>query len=1422
MKTRTVVLGMVLFLAGCISHPQPWVPKGDVADAGMDSRDRNADAKGDIAPSDFRTGDDAVDIPKVDIPADLVEVVDLVTPDVVDMVTPPDVADVATDIEPEDAVDLTEEDICQPDCEDNECGDDGCGGSCGECDDDSNPCTEEWCTEGSCISTDIQGCCQIDADCDDESDCTIDSCEVGKCVYEISSDLEQCATDEACDDCNPCTVDSCVGESCQHSPTAYPCCSTDSDCYDYCATTCAIVQCINYKCYAEPIPDCCSGPGEIDCYDNNECTYDMCVFGKCKHFGPPFSSVFPYIPDLPEYCCSTDDDCDDDNPCTKDHCPTYTYCDPPAYVCTHSKSTGGQCDDGNDATVSDTCVEGQCVGCLPNCEGKDCGDDGCGESCGACAPGYKCQGNSCMEMGEPTLGCEVVPSTPAIPGPYISFNTTLWDPQYEEGTVIKCYLNGVYHSETKDYEIDIPDFPTGMHSFCCQLHTYAGPITNCDATCCLNIKEHKSCELIADCNDNNPCSVDACTLGTDGWKCSYGPSGSLDCCVSDFDCDCSEGKWQICNPQTATCVDCLNDVDCDDGDNTTVDSCVNGSCVNCTPDCDGKECGDDGCGGSCGICGDTYACTVDTCGSGTCIYTLDNACVISEQCFDDGDKGTDFCLECKPVDSSSDWTKLDNGTTCGENAECQEGACNCIAEKCVEECCDVEAVCFDGGCCTPQCDGKECGDDGCGGSCGECTGPQEECVAGQCKCQPDCEDKACGNDGCVDSCGTCDDGNPCNGVETCDLGACVVGESVDCSDVPQCMQAQCNPLSGACDLATVGGGQCDDGDACTLDDVCAGGECESGKVLLCSDGNECTEDSCSSQTGCIYVPAEDGLGCADGDGECVTGMCEPSGPTCGDVLCPTMAGYSLVCNSKSHCEYSLTEKTEGWHQWDVWVYIPPGDFSMGSPGVEDGHVKDESDPSQPNKLHPVTFTEGYFISKHEITVEEYEACKSANPQVCSAIGALDFDAWDWGANSSGNDRSDHPQNGLTWQQANGFCGWVAPDGRLPSEAEWEFAAKGTSHRMYPWGHAPAPTCSNDTAVFNEDTGAAGCGCSTGGTWPVGSMSAGMARSGALDMAGNLWEWCLDDYHYSYEGAPTDGTAWIDGSSTKALRAGSFQSPAGGMRSAERTKASLDFRAATYGARCARPVACSPDCAGKQCGDDGCGGSCGACGEGLNCLAAKCTISEGLIGWWDFREGEGTTAHDLSGEGHHGEINSPEWVDGLDGNALSLDGANTFVDMGMGPDLHGKSAMTMAVRFKTSDNIAPDQEDYIVAKMNAGYGAGYWMNIDQATLRARIYTDATDETWTPCLPNTWYHAVVTYDGSKVRLYLSGSEVEQFDLTGPIDEIPSLPGKEPLFQLGCVETGANLHDRCFKGLIDDVRIYERALQPSEIQVLFNEAQ
>ena len=360
------------------------------------------------------------------------------------------------------------------------------------------------------------------------------------------------------------------------------------------------------------------------------------------------------------------------------------------------------------------------------------------------------------------------------------------------------------------------------------------------------------------------------------------------------------------------------------------------------------------------------------------------------------------------------------------------------------------------------------------------------------------------------------------------------GGEPDCSD-PACFGDQCPEICGD--------GLDNDGDG----------------APDCNDGNPCTVDSCDDVLGCSNVAEPDFTPCGEGY-ECIGGVCQWDG-ACGDVTCPVLPDYAAYCNDQDHCEYTYDgPDTAAWRQHDVWIFVAPGILPMGAP---EGEGNDSERP-----VHDVTFAAGYFIAKYEVTVAQYDACQSSGE--CSAADVSDYDPSGWGLSTATGGREAHPQNGLSWDQAGTVCAWSAPGGRLPSEAEWEFAATGPVHRLFPWANDAEPTCSDGVAVF--DDGVAGEGCGAGGTQPVGSMPNGNSYVGAADMGGNLWEWCTDWLHDSYTDAPPDGSAWLVPESTNRVkRGGAYYLGTDDMRSAKRTGDPQGQRGANNGVRCLRPL-----------------------------------------------------------------------------------------------------------------------------------------------------------------------------------------------------------------------------------------------------------
>lgn len=166
------------------------------------------------------------------------------------------------------------------------------------------------------------------------------------------------------------------------------------------------------------------------------------------------------------------------------------------------------------------------------------------------------------------------------------------------------------------------------------------------------------------------------------------------------------------------------------------------------------------------------------------------------------------------------------------------------------------------------------------------------------------------------------------------------------------------------------------------------------------------------------------------------------------------------------------------------VYVPAGEFEMGS---EDG--RDDEKP-----VHTV-FLDAYWIDQTEVTNEMYAICVQAGE--CSPPGSKEsFTRNNYFGNS---EFDDYPVIEVSWNDAKSYCEWA--DRRLPTEAEWEKAARGTDGRTYPWGEQIDNTYANYRGVQD--------------TMPVGSYEKGKSPYGVYDMVGNVWEWVADWYYENY-------------------------------------------------------------------------------------------------------------------------------------------------------------------------------------------------------------------------------------------------------------------------------------------------------------------
>ncbi len=686
--------------------------------------------------------------------------------------------------------------------------------------------------------------------------------------------------------------------------------------------------CVNGECTEECVPDCadkecgasgCPGYSCGSCPDGEHCQDFQCVAGACAEgettcqwgmvvecwLGPDglgtWGEPMPCPPG--ETCedgaCVPMADCGEISwlGCCEGN--TLLYCEDGALSAQECSADGpcgwndfGQfydCDTKGEPEPSGT-YPMECGGpCIPTCGGKDCGPDGCGGSCGQCGPQEECtpSGNC--------LGPDCFPGEAVCEGDLI----------------LVCGPDGTWHKQPcppgttcEDGECQFECTPNCANKDC-------GP-DGCGGNC-------GSCPAGASCNIGGIC-VNTCEPECpDGVECGSNGCGGL-CGVCDNDEACVDGEcktsltclemqqcsWQ-CGWDEACSSQCWTDASVDAQLQwMAVMQCIvqvcgqppaegcwqsatgNGgecqepfnTCQDCTPQCEGLQCGPDGCGGTCGACPAGYAC--DQHGYCLCAPACDG-----KECGPDGCGGQcGFC-------PSSD-------------------VCNYLGD-CV---------------CMPQCDGKECGGDGCGGSCGFCPPgsgctPQGFCDAQQCPPGqvPDCSGKCAPpewiGDGFCDNeasefganfyCAAFDwDGGDCE-LDNCGNQYCQESLGENCENCPQ----DCGPCGGECDQAgfvpdcngqcrpewLLGNGQCNNG---------TGGGPGGGANFNCPEWEfdfgdcdpepwQCGDGWCDNDVGedCQSCPMD----CGPCGGECGDGLCDYDfGESC--ETCPWDCGE---CGSEDCC-----------------------------------------------------------------------------------------------------------------------------------------------------------------------------------------------------------------------------------------------------------------------------------------------------------------------------------------------------------------------------------------------------------------------------------------------------------------------------------------------------------------------------------------
>ena len=765
------------------------------------------------------------------------------------------------------------------------------------------------------------------------------SCQVGTCQPSVV---------KSCDDGNACTDDLCDPKAgCSHTSNTIPCddgnaCTVD----DLCGNS------------------LCKGTGKV-CNDSNPCTEDTCDQAS----GCTYVNLIKPCSDGNE--CTANDMCgggvcvpgaivagDDGNDCTDDVCN-------PQLGCQHTANQD-PCNDANACTSNDFCSGGACIGAAKVCnDGKVCTDDTCDKA----------------------TGCAFTPATkPCDDGNACTADDACNAGGFCTGTAVACDDGNPC---TTDYCLpgsgckhDNNTLPCNDGDACtksdkCSGGSCVGQGASCDdgnqcttdscntVTGCVNVP------FAGACDDGNPCTSDDLCFGKD--------------CIGGAGVDCNAGndnpcKQSYCEPGGGcTPLITLDDgASCSDGSACTKDDkCVSGTCAGTNVVCnDNNPCTNDSCNPTTGciyqnnstLCDDGDACTVgDVCKLGACASGSDMVCNDGNPCTNDScdHNAVDPAQACKYINNT---IPCNDGSVCTLNDQCVLGQCkgqtiNCAdTNSCTDDGCNATTGCFhtnnnvvcdDKDSCTSasQCvngacqgtaatvcnDNNPCTDDSCNASIGCVFTPNTQpcndgkvcteadtCAGGACNGTAKiCNDNdPCTSDTCIEpsacvytaiSGPSCNDGNVCTLTDICQTGACTGSNPKVCNDGKVCTDDSCDPTTGCKYTNNLAG--CDDSNPCTTTDLCQNGVCVGTGGLSCEDGNPCTTDSCNGGTGCTHsnntLPCDDGNACTQND-KCQSGGCtNTQGVNCDDGN-PCTADS---CDPATGCKYTpqpgpCTDKNE--------------------------------------------------------------------------------------------------------------------------------------------------------------------------------------------------------------------------------------------------------------------------------------------------------------------------------------------------------------------------------------------------------------------------------------------------------------------------------------------------------------------------------
>ena len=604
---------------------------------------------------------------------------------------------------------------------------------------------------------------------------------------------------------------------------------------------------------------------------------------------------------------------------------------------------------------------------------------------------------------------------------------------------------------------------------------------------------------------------------------------------------------------------------CDDGsDNSDINPdacrthCMSPSCGDAVVDTGLGEACDDGNTQSGDYCAPDCSAPTSVCGDG--VVELGEACDDGSSNTDDHTSAptcnatcTDFAPHCGDgtvaVEESCDDGES-NTNTYQLNTVCN-ASCSGFAPRCGDgnvthdEQCDDETENTDAyseiEVCNSSCSGRapRCGDGRVDSEfdevCDEGEGVNTDDHALLPVCNSTCSGLApyCG-DNIENGTEVCDDGNTTNDGNGC---------SSDCQRLGYCGDDEVQYYFEGCDDGE--SATDDDDDDVINTDTCAYGS-ESCVVCVPPGYDDPSNDQYDTPDGCQYRSV---LGGSCGDGviqrEAVWGGTDSSPwEGCdGNVDCSELGlGTGLAVCDGDCVAYDTSDCSDR-----TMVYVPAGPFTMGCNATVDFACASDELPS-----HEVWLDE-FWIDRTEVTAGEYKECMDADECSYSASHVSD--------RTYDNGMDDHAINLVMWSQATAYCAWR--EKRLPTEAEWEKAARGVGGSVYPWGN-DEPAC--ELAWYDP--------CPGNTVEPVGSLELGMSPYGALDMAGNVYEW-VSDYYFAdyYQVSPAGG--WVNPQGPenelyRVVRGGSYNWWVSSLRASERSSQNLTAYSRHIGFRCVKP------------------------------------------------------------------------------------------------------------------------------------------------------------------------------------------------------------------------------------------------------------